>query len=175
MDLPQPPSGGAGDFLASERRASPRYPYQRKILCQPCLDPGRPAVSCGSEAVPCSPRPRFGGAPQGDGMGVKGAEADDIWLMGISQDLSASGIGFILHRRFDPGTLLTIELERPKRDSRRSESPVATWGQLPARVLHATPQPDGYWRLGCALVQALSEEELRSWINGLGRKVAPHQ
>ncbi len=86
-------------------------------------------------------------------------KADDIWLMGTSQDLSAGGISFILHRRFDPGTLLTIELERPKR---------CTWGQLPARVLHASPRPDGHWQLGCALVHALSEEELRRWINGLG-------
>ena len=151
MDLPQPPSGGAGDFLASERRNSPRHPYQRKALCQE----GLAALNLSPEAAV--------------------NKADDIWLMGTSQDLSAGGISFILHRRFDPGTLLTIELERPKRDSRRSESPVATWGQLPVRVLHATPQPDGHWRLGCALLHALSEEELRSWINGLERKIAPHR
>ena len=142
MDLPQPPSGGAGDFLASERRNSPRHPYQRKALCQE----GLAALNLSPEAAV--------------------NKADDIWLMGTSQDLSAGGISFILHRRFDPGTLLTIELERPKR---------CTWGQLPARVLHATPQPDGYWRLGCALVIALSEEELRGWINDLHAMVAARQ
>ena len=139
MDLPQPPSGGAGDFLASERRNSPRHLYQRKALCQE-----------GLAALNLSPKAAVN-------------KADDVWLMGTSQDLSAGGISFILHRRFDPGTLLTIELERPKR---------CTWSQLLARVLHATPQPDGHWRLGCALVHALSEEELRGWINGLHSKVS---
>jgi hypothetical protein len=77
--------------------------------------------------------------------------------MGASQDLSATGLGFILHRRFDPGTLLTIELERPKKDS---------WGVLPARVMHVTPQADGNWKFGCVLVNAMSQEELNGWING---------
>jgi hypothetical protein len=83
--------------------------------------------------------------------------------MGGSQDLSASGVGFILHRRFDPGTLLTIELERPQRDD---------WGLFPARVMHVTSQADGNWKLGCALVNAMSPEELHGWINGQGSKVA---
>src|SRR5260370_13641259 len=91
MDLPQPPSGGAGDFLASERRSSPRHPYQRKALCQE-----------GLAALDLSPK-------------AAANKADDVWLMGTSQDLSAGGIGFILHRRFDPGTPLTTELDRPNR------------------------------------------------------------
>jgi hypothetical protein len=81
--------------------------------------------------------------------------------MGTSQDISAGGVGFILHHRFDPGTLLTIELERPKLDS---------WGRLPARVSHATPQADGNWKLGCTLVHAMSQEELYGWLNGRGSK-----
>jgi PilZ domain len=139
MDLSQPPSGGAIHPFPDDRRVSPRYPYQRKALCQPC---------------PLTPRlsPKEGGSQE-----------DNVWLMGVSQDLSASGVGFILHRRYDPGTLLTIELERPKLDS---------WGRLPARVMHATPQADGNWKLGCALVNVLSHEELRGWINDQGSKVA---
>jgi hypothetical protein len=81
----------------------------------------------------------------------------DPWLLGISQDLSLTGIGFLLHRRFDPGTLLTIELERGKKDS---------WGRLPARVVHSTPRGYGNWMLGCALIAALSEEELHGWLQG---------
>jgi hypothetical protein len=92
------------------------------------------------------------------------SKADDIWLMGISRDLSTGGIGFILHRRFDPGTLLMVELQRPQRDS---------WGQLSARVLSATSQSDGNWRLGCALMSALSEEALGGWINGQKVKLPP--
>ena len=122
MDLTQPLQGGAQQLPPSERRSSPRHPYQRKALCQ-----------------------------------VRASDKDGSpWLLGTSQDISLTGVGFIFHRRFDPGTLLTIELERPKRDS---------WGSLPARVVHATSQPDGNWILGCALVAALSEEELCGWLN----------
>jgi len=147
MDLPQPPSrrsdplvatGGADHPVPNDKRTSPRYPYQRKALCQ---------------ASPAMP----GQFPKG------GGNPGSVWFMGTSQDLSASGIGFILHHRFDPGTVLTIELERPKLDS---------WSRLPARVMHATPQADGNWKLGCVLVHAMSEQELRSWINGQGNKIA---
>jgi PilZ domain len=87
---------------------------------------------------------------------AQASDKNDPWLLGTSQDISLAGVGLILHRRFDPGTLVTIELERPKRDS---------WESLPARVIHATSQPDGNWKLGCALVTALSEEELFGWLN----------
>jgi PilZ domain len=88
------------------------------------------------------------------------SDKNDPWLLGRSQDISLAGVGLIFHRRFDPGTLLTIELERPERDS---------WGSLPARVIHATSQQDGNWKLGCALVTALSEEELFGWLNKVVR------
>jgi PilZ domain len=140
MDLSLPSAGRADHSFTNDRRTSPRHPYQRTTLCQPC--PLLPSVS-----------------PKGGGN-----LADNVWLMGASQDLSATGVGFILHRRFDPGTLLTIELERPKRDS---------WGVLPARVMHVTPQADGNWKLGCALVNAMSQEELNGWING--SKAAAHR
>ena len=132
MDLSQAPIVGAGHSFPNERRASPRYLYQGKMLCQLC--PWEPGLS-----------PKAGGK-----------QAGSVWFMGVSEELSATGIGFILHRRFDPGTLLTIELERPKRDS---------WGLLPARVMHVTAHADGNWKLGCALVKAMSQEELHGWID----------
>ena len=139
MDLTPPGQPGADQVGASERRTSPRYPYQRKILCQ-------------ARSTTLALFNKGGGN-----------KVDNVWLMGASQDLSASGVGFILHRRFDPGTLLTIELERPQLDS---------WCLLPARVMHVTPQADGNWKHGCALVNTMSQEELHGWINGQGSKVA---
>src|SRR5437016_3779617 len=139
MDLSQPGQPGDDQLAAGERRASPRYPYQRKILCQ-------------ARSTTLALFNKGGGN-----------KVDNVWLMGASQDLSAAGIGFILHRRFDPGTLLTIELERPQRDS---------WDPLPGRVMHATLQADGNWKLGCALVNAMSQEELHGWINDQESKVA---
>jgi len=170
MDVPQPPPGGAGPLLASERRTTPRYLYRRKTLCQPCP---HSLFSHASTAFPaCSPDRDTDLAESAAPPGAA-SEADNIWLMGTSQDLSAGGIGFLLHRRFDLDTLLTIELQRPRREFRHSEPPVATWGRLSARVLHAIPQPDGHWRLGCAWVKALSEEELQSWFNDQHASVAP--
>jgi hypothetical protein len=139
MDLTPPGQPGADQLGAGERRASPRFPYQRKILCQ-------------AHSTTLALFNKGGGN-----------KVDNVWLMGASQDLSAAGIGFILHRRFDPGTLLTIELERPQRDD---------WGLFPARVMHVTSQADGNWKHGCALVNAMSQEELHGWINGQGSKVA---
>ena len=168
MDLSQPPPGGAAQAFAGDKRTSPRYAYHRKTLCQP-YPSGEGRVASGETAGPASSPLATRHSP------LIPDPSDNVWLMGVSQDLSATGLGFILHRRFDPGTLLTIELERPKRDTRGGEPPAATespgrpgptWGVLPARVVHATPQPDGNWKLGCALVKAMSPEELHSWING---------
>jgi PilZ domain len=147
MDVSPPPSRDADHAFPDDRRTSLRYPYQQKMLCQPC--PLTPSLS-----------------PKPVGQALPSDVWDDVWLMGTSQDLSVSEVGFILHRRFEPGTQLTIELERPKLDS---------WGVLPARVMHSTPQPDGNWKLGCALVKAMTAEGLRGWINGQGTKVAKSQ
>jgi hypothetical protein len=70
----------------------------------------------------------------------------------IVVDISCSGIGLLLPRRFEGGALLTIELTE------------ATAGQthlLLVRVVHATPQPEGNWLLGCALMTALTEDEVQ--------------
>jgi len=126
MDQMEPSLGGVKLTQSHERRASPRYPYQHKTLCQPQAD-----------------------------------AKNNFWLMGTSQDISLAGIGFTLHRLFDPGTLLSVDLERPKKDS---------WGTFHARVMRSTLQADGNWVLGCALLPAMSEEELLRWLNGHGKK-----
>jgi hypothetical protein len=76
--------------------------------------------------------------------------------MGSCEDISLSGIGFRLHRRFDPGTVLTVDLERPTRNS---------WGSFPACVMRCTLQADGDWMLGCAFDPA-RREEVKELIRG---------
>ncbi len=98
MDLSPPPFQDADHAFPDDRRTSPRYSYQRKTLCQPC--PLTPSLS-----------------PKPVGQALPYDARDNVWLMGTSQDLSASGVGFILHRRFDPGTLLAFEWERTQLDS----------------------------------------------------------
>jgi hypothetical protein len=64
------------------------------------------------------------------------------------QNVSSTGIGLVLGRRFEPGTTLSVEL--PGTDRR----------PLLARVVQVQRQPDGRWLLGCTLASRLSEEEV---------------
>jgi hypothetical protein len=67
------------------------------------------------------------------------------------QDISPQGLGLVLDRSFEVGTLLAIQL-------RTVHAGVS--GILTARVIHATPQADGSWLLGCSLNCRLTDEEM---------------
>ncbi|SRR5581483_3581515 len=70
----------------------------------------------------------------------------------VVRDISCTGIGLSLPRRFERGTLLTIELTD------------TTGGQthlLLARVVHSTAQPEGNWLVGCALTSSLTDDEVQ--------------
>jgi hypothetical protein len=71
------------------------------------------------------------------------------------RDISVSGIGLLLKRRFERGAGLTIEL--PENGSN-------TGYTVLAKVIHATAQNGGYWLLGCAFVSELSDEELEGLL-----------
>ena len=68
------------------------------------------------------------------------------------RDISCNGIGLLLSRRFERGTLLTIEL---------AETTTGQTRLLLARVVHATAQPEGNWLLGCALTTSLTGDEVQ--------------
>jgi hypothetical protein len=68
-------------------------------------------------------------------------------------NVSAEGIGLVFDRRLEPGTVLAFLLQH----SRPGMSRI-----LSARVVHATPRPDGTWLIGCRLSGPLSDSELRS-------------
>jgi hypothetical protein len=80
-------------------------------------------------------------------------EVETAWL-DIVRDVSPGGIAVILNRRFEPGTILVVEVFKPKE---ASES-------RPVRVSHATPDKDGRWIIGCAFAWPLSQEELRRFL-----------
>jgi hypothetical protein len=80
-------------------------------------------------------------------------EPELAWL-GKIRDVSPAGIGLSTSRRFDPGTELVAEL---------SVKPDASL-LLPVRVIHATPDKQGLWIIGCQFIFPLSEEELQSLI-----------
>ena len=67
------------------------------------------------------------------------------------QDVSLEGIGLILDRPFDIGTLLAVQL-------RSTHTGVS--GILTAKVIHATQQGDGSWLVGCTLNRRLTDDEI---------------
>jgi len=78
---------------------------------------------------------------------------DDPWPARV-RDLSSGSIGLLLTRRFEPGTLLVIELEK------KSQSMSHT---LVGRVVHAT-QTGGSWMLGCTLANKIAEDDLQALL-----------
>lgn len=67
------------------------------------------------------------------------------------RDLSTSGIGIIINRRFEPGTLLSVDLEDADHTAQRS---------LLVRVMRAAQEAPDSWVHGCAFTHPMSEAEL---------------
>jgi PilZ domain len=80
------------------------------------------------------------------------ADNDFLWPAKL-RDISPSGVGLVVGRRFEPGTCLAVEF--PGTGATPAEV-------LFARVAHATARPGGYWLLGCAFVSDLSEHEVQT-------------
>jgi serine/threonine protein kinase len=76
-------------------------------------------------------------------------EADCRWSSKV-QDISTGGLSLLMGRRFEPKTVLLVELQ-------------ATGQNLPqkllVRVVRVRQQGPGKWAIGCAFARRLSEEE----------------
>jgi hypothetical protein len=83
----------------------------------------------------------------------KGAgDLDQVWWMGTVRNFSRSGIGVVIQRRFEPGTILIVEMENKSQ----------TFSQtLQVQVVHTMPQAD-CWFLGCTFLEELTEEEVKA-------------
>jgi hypothetical protein len=79
---------------------------------------------------------------------------EDRWPARI-RDISATGIGLICHRSFDPGRLIKIELQLPGTEQTRL---------LSACVVRSVPQSDGTWLVGAAFTEPLSPGELQQLV-----------
>jgi hypothetical protein len=66
-------------------------------------------------------------------------------------NLSECGIGLNLNQPLEPGANIVIRL--------KGQSDFIML-QLPARVVHATQEVDGTWRVGCEFEKKLSPEDL---------------
>jgi serine/threonine protein kinase len=71
---------------------------------------------------------------------------------GKVQDISSTGVCLILGRRFEPGTILTAELQGKRRGSRSTRL---------IRVLRVFEQTKGKFFVGCAFQRPLSDSELK--------------
>ena len=80
-------------------------------------------------------------------------EANTGWL-GRLQDISVGGVALALRRRFEPGTVLDLELETKAGWPRR----------LSVRVIHAKQDRNDRWIIGCAFAFPLSKEELEDLV-----------
>ena len=84
---------------------------------------------------------------------VDGAEdAQESWPV-VVRDVSTGGVGLLLARRFEKGTVFAIELGYGS--SARS---------LPVRVARVGAEAMGHWFHGCAFVDPISEEELAALL-----------
>jgi hypothetical protein len=71
------------------------------------------------------------------------------------RDISLRGVGLLLSRRFERGTILVIELQGTGKVCER---------MMIARVIHATPQESGDWIVGCEFINPLSDEDLKDMV-----------
>jgi hypothetical protein len=92
-------------------------------------------------------RYQCGPATPGRVQVVDGEEWQCVWVL----DLSLGGAGLLLSRPLDPGVALVLRLRSDRRHKNYD---------LPARVAHASRQPDGDWIIGCEFDQRLTDELL---------------
>jgi hypothetical protein len=86
---------------------------------------------------------------------VLGPRGNVPWVARIT-DISATGIGLVFSSRIKPGTVLVITLQGANQKLSRP---------IPVRVMHSTPLDEKTWRLGCAFVRKVNEEDLQALLS----------
>jgi hypothetical protein len=82
-----------------------------------------------------------------------------VWPL-LLQDVSATGVGLLLARRCEPGTVLAVEVPA---------GPDGDVHSLPARVVRVRKDSFGHWAHGCAFVTPLDDDALAALVEHLGR------
>jgi hypothetical protein len=91
--------------------------------------------------------------------------AGPVRLSARVRNISRNGVNLQVNHRFEPGELLSVEL--PGADGGPPHTALAC-------VVHATPQPDGDWALGCTFSRELSDDDLRAFGARRQRTPTPH-
>jgi hypothetical protein len=82
-----------------------------------------------------------------------GTDSVEVWP-GTVHDLSPRGVGLVIPRRFEPGTVLRVDLE----------SSSGTPRELPARVANVRSEAAGHWFHGCVFPDPLTDADLRDLL-----------
>ncbi|WP_020469249.1 PilZ domain-containing protein [Zavarzinella formosa] len=80
---------------------------------------------------------------------------DDILLTAEVVNLSPAGVGLLLDRHLDPGSVLSVSLHRAK------DKPDLS---MLASIVYLTDCSDGRWAAGCNFIRELTHEELKSIV-----------
>ena len=80
---------------------------------------------------------------------------DDIFWTALARDISPGGIRLVLGHRFEPGTLLAVELLSADQNTAR---------EIAARVVHAKAELGSGWSIGCEFANRLSETDLAALL-----------
>jgi hypothetical protein len=94
-----------------------------------------------SQDVYCQPKP------------FSSADGQPTGWLGKLWNISAGGLALVVNQRFEPGTVLAIELGVNR-----------AVGSIVARVVHTTVSTGGRWIIGCQFLQPLSEEDLHTLL-----------
>jgi hypothetical protein len=80
------------------------------------------------------------------------SQPDQTWTA-VVRDMSTGGVGLVVNRRFEPNTLLLVDVHDAEQTTTRT---------LLVRVVHVERDENNAWFLGCMFPTALSEAELLS-------------
>lgn len=80
--------------------------------------------------------------------------ADKGWA-GTTRNISMGGIGVLLERSFDSGSVLALEVDGPPG--------LPSW-KLEGKVIHATPQDPEVWLIGLEFSKPLGEADLQTFL-----------
>jgi hypothetical protein len=94
--------------------------------------------------------PRFYAKLETSCVPVGNENLDKPWPARV-HDISSTGLSLVLQRRFERGTLLTLDLENPAEKFRRT---------VIVKVVRIRRTRDGRWNLGCALDGQFDAEAL---------------